>query len=218
MKKNKNIKFNIKDTNLNQKKTKIIIITCLSLFIVWTILVKIDVLDQLDKFIASFVIKIRSEKLTKIMINITNIARAYSLMAITLLIFIILKNKKNSILILLNLICAFILNQTLKFIFRRPRPDGLYLITQRGFSYPSGHAMVSMAYITLITYFICQNIKSNILKIILYIASSIVILLIGFSRIYLGVHHTTDVIGGFLLSITYLIIFISLISKKEETK
>ena len=127
-----------------------------------------------------------------------------------------MKNKKIPLYISLNLVCSFISNQIAKLIFLRPRPTGINLIEESGFSYPSGHAMVSMAYFGFIAYLLYKKLKNKLTKSILIITLILTILLIGFSRIYLGVHYLSDVIGGFLLSIVYLMIFIKIINIEQK--
>ena len=102
----------------------------------------------------------------------------------------------------------------LKNIIQRPRPIEYRLIDETGYSFPSGHSMVSVAFYGLIIYFMYKSIKISKIKWLLISLLSIVIILIGTSRIYLGVHYTSDVIGGFLISISYLIIFITAFGEK----
>lgn len=84
-----------------------------------------------------------------------------------------------------------------------------------GYSFPSGHSMVSMAFYGFLIYLIYNNIKNKYIKWILICSLSILIILIGISRIYLGVHYTSDVLAGFLLSISYLVIYTRIV--KEVT-
>lgn len=71
--------------------------------------------------------------------------------------------------------------------------------------------MVSMAFYGYLIYLIYRYIENKYIKWLLIVLLSILICLIGISRIYLGVHYTSDVLGGFLLSISYLVVYISLI-------
>ena len=194
---------------LKKNKKLIIAIIALILFLILTFTIFNNKIAIIDKYVENFIISIRSEKLTKVMTIITNISSAYTLIAITLLLLIVLKDKKKGLLVLLNLIYVFIANQIVKLLFRRNRPiDDLHLVNASGFSFPSGHSMVSMAFYGLLSYLIYINIKNKFLKTLVIIFTVIFILLIGFSRIYLGVHYFSDVIGGFLLAIVYLMIFI----------
>ena len=207
----KTSKFNVK----NNKKMLICYIA-IGLFIILTILVKLHVTKPFDTILESFVIGIRSDKLTGFMTTITSISRAYFLITVSIILLFVLKNKKHALLIITNLTCVFLSSQLLKLIFRRSRPDGEQLVSVMGYSYPSGHAMVSLAYFSFILYLINKKITNKLLKTILTIITIILIILIGFSRIYLGVHYITDIIAGFLLSIAYLMIFLTIIKPKEE--
>lgn len=148
-----------------------------------------------------------SDFFTPIAKIITQLGGAIFLIILSLALIISLKNKKVSILILLNLIISTTLNQVLKFIIQRPRPTEFRIIDEKGYSFPSGHSMVSAAFYGFLIYLIYKNIKNKYLKWGLITLLSCIVLLIGTSRIYLGVHYTSDVIAGFLISISYLIIF-----------
>lgn len=186
------------------------IIAFLCLIIVLMILEDIFENEQLelDVFVYRLVIlNLRSEPLTVFMKVTTNLSSAYVLIAIALGSLLFLKNKKIGLCISSNLVIATILNQLLKYIIQRPRPDGYRLIIESGYSFPSGHSMVSMAFYGLIIYLIWKMVKNKKIKHISCGILGILIPLIGFSRIYLGVHYASDVIGGFAISIVYLLLF-----------
>ncbi len=157
------------------------------------------------------ILNLRSEPLTVIMKVITNLSSAYVLIAITLGTLIFIKNKKVGVCIASNLIVTTLLNQLLKYIIQRPRPDGYRLIAESGYSFPSGHSMVSMAFYGLIIYLIWKMVKNKKIKYISCGILGLLIPMIGFSRIYLGVHYASDVIGGFAISIAYLMLFTNVV-------
>lgn len=209
MKKKKILKY-IKDNR------KIIILTIsLILFTIITYAIFNNKINTIDQNIHSYILNLRNDNLTSILITITNISSAYALIVLSILLLLIMKKKKLPLLISLNLIISFISNQITKQIFTRPRPIGINLIEETGYSYPSGHAMISMAYFGFIAYLIYKYVKNKLIKTILISSIFILIILIGFSRIYLGVHYLSDIIGGFLLSIVYLMIFINSINLKK---
>ena len=150
--------------------------------------------------------------ITPIVKYITWFGSATCLILISLLSFVI-KNKKISICILSNLVIITILNQLFKFIFERPRPTEYRIITETGYSFPSGHSMVSMAFYGFIIYLIYKKVNNKYIKWIFISILSLLIVSIGISRIYLGVHYTSDVLAGFLISISYLIIYIKYTKK-----
>ena len=128
-------------------------------------------------------------------------------------IILLIKNKKIGLSIILNLIVITGLNQILKYILQRPRPTEYRLIEETGFSFPSGHSMVSMAFYGYLIYLIYKYVKNKDLKWISIVLLSILICSIGISRIYLGVHYTSDVLGGFLISLSYLIVYTLIVNR-----
>ncbi len=149
----------------------------------------------------------RNDMLTNIFKFVTFLGSQYMILLITILCFIFIKNKKIPIAMLINLIVVTILNLLLKNVISRPRPEGYRIIVETGYSFPSGHSMISMAFYGLILYIIFKNMKDKNLRNVLSYMLGILIILIGFSRIYLGVHYASDVLGGFIISIAYLILF-----------
>ena len=153
------------------------------------------------------------DSITSIVKIITWFGSATCLIPLTIILFILIKNKKTGWLIGINLIVITILNQMLKFLLQRPRPTDFRIIDESGYSFPSGHSMVSMAFYGFLIYLIYQNVKNKFLKIFLISILSLLIIMIGVSRIYLGVHYTSDVCAGFLVSISYLILYIHFTNK-----
>ena len=162
------------------------------------------------KIISTFLI---SDFTTPIAKFITNFGGAIFLIILTITLFVLIKNKKIGLSIILNLIVITGLNQILKYILQRPRPTEYRLIEETGFSFPSGHSMVSMAFYGYLIYLICKYVKNKDLKWISIVLLSILICSIGISRIYLGVHYTSDVLGGFLISLSYLIVYTLIVNR-----
>lgn len=162
------------------------------------------------KFISTYLIR---DSLTPIFKIITWFGSATCIILLALILFFTVKNKKVGLLISANLIIITILNQALKIIVQRPRPTEYRIINEAGYSFPSGHSMVSMAFYGFLIYLIYKNIKNKYLKISLIVILSLLIVMIGISRIYLGVHYTSDVCAGFLVSLSYLIIYINFANK-----
>ena len=196
-----------------KNKRMIIFYIAISLFIILTIMVFTKFSDPLDQLVDSFIIDIRNTKLTNFMIGVTNMGGAHAFCAITILLLIIIKKKKIPIMITINLISVALISQIFKFLFHRDRPMGVFLTNANGYSYPSGHTMISCAFYIFIIILICKHMKNKLLKTLVIIIGFMLLLFIGFSRIYLGVHFTTDVLGGILLAMAYLCIFLKLKDK-----
>ncbi|MBO5414146.1 MAG: phosphatase PAP2 family protein [Bacilli bacterium] len=194
------------------KKENIILISLIILFLIITGLVIIDVTLSIDHAVYDFLISFKSDKLTYFFKFFTKFANVKTIVIIVLLFLII----KRNILRFYPLIVAVdveLLNLLLKFIVKRDRPNILQLVTVDNYSYPSGHAMMSMGVYGCFIYLIYKYVKNKKVKIIGISILSILILLIGISRIYLGVHYFSDIIGGYIASICYLIIFSKVIRK-----
>ncbi len=197
----------LKDILKNNYKW-IILFICVVVFLeILEDLFEIEML-KIDIITYEVVIKnIRNSFLTAFFKFITFLGSQYTILFITLLSFIFIKNKKVPIAILTNSIIITVLNILLKNIVDRPRPQGYRIIEETGYSFPSGHSMISMAFYGLILYIIFTNCKNKKIRNTLCVFFIVLIFLIGFSRIYLGVHYASDVLGGFLISISYLILF-----------
>lgn len=114
------------------------------------------------------------------------------------------------------IIGASILNQILKQLFQRARPDFYRLIGIGGYSFPSGHAMSAFATYGILTFLLWRHIPNRLGRTVLVIISSVFILMIGISRIYLGVHYPSDIIGGYFASGLWLTIAIWFFQKYKE--
>lgn len=196
-----------------------ILLLCAAIFIA----ILEDVYEQekmiIDNIVYKFaVLYLRRESVTTIMKVITNFGSAYFLITATILSIIFLKDKKISILIAGNLIISTALNILLKNIVQRPRPEGYRLIEESGYSFPSGHSMVSVAFYGFIVYLIWKKVENKKLKYFLCAVLSILAVAIGFSRIYLGVHYASDVLAGGVLSIAYLVAYTHFVKKLLEEK
>ena len=173
-----------------------------------------DNLHQIDNIIYKNINKLKSNSMTFIFKFISNLSNSITLITITICTLIFHKNKNYGKYMLINLICIVVINQILKLSFGRTRPLDLMLIDEIGYSFPSGHSMASMGFYGYIIYLIYKDCKNK--KWLYIILLSLLIMLVGISRIYLGVHYASDVIAGFSITICYLIIYTSIISSKLE--
>ena len=207
-------------TYLNQIKTflisNILWIISFFFFLIFIFIAR-DVLNKeifvFDDVIYNFIHLLESKIATMFFHTITHLAGGYILVGICIIVLLFNRNRIYFYIMSLNLVNTVVFNQILKLIFARERPSGIAIIEEVGFSFPSGHSMASMSFYGLLIYLIYHSNFSKKWKIILITSLSILILLIGVSRIYLGVHYVSDVIAGFCLSVSYLIIFTRIIEK-----
>ncbi len=175
----------------------------LILYLIIMIMLLLDKVSFLDNYIYKIIYGLRNNIWDFIFINITKMGN----ITIVLLIIIVLLlklNRKNQEILSFTVIITVLSNQIIKYIIKRPRPNHIRLIKQGGYSFPSGHAMISIALYGFLLYYIQINCKNKKKKVLLSLLLTILILTIGCSRIYVGVHYPTDIIGGYCLSIYIL--------------
>ncbi len=190
------------------------------LAIVITVNVKNGKILELDLNIYKFFSEnIINDKLTPIVKVITHIGGAKIVFVLTVLAIILIKGLKNKLFLLTGIVGTAGLNVVLKHIVQRERPNINRLIPEKGYSFPSGHSMMSMAFYGMLIFLIFKYVKNTALKWTLIGILTILLSTIGITRIYLGVHYPSDVIGGFLVSLTYLFILTEIYNKvKIEEK
>lgn len=104
----------------------------------------------------------------------------------------------------------------LKNVFNRERPGVPLLEQARGLSFPSGHALMSVTFYGLLIYAVYHLWKNNIAKWSMISFLALLVLLIGFSRIYLRVHYTSDVAAGFAVGFLWLVLSLWILSHMER--
>ncbi|MCX6733346.1 MAG: phosphatase PAP2 family protein [Candidatus Peregrinibacteria bacterium] len=172
----------------------------------------ISTIHALDSLVAHFFLSLRTPLLTQVFELITMLGTPITTTVITIIVAAIIYKKHHTYIIplLTTAIGAGITIYATKIFFHRLRPRDA-LITEKSFSFPSGHALISMALYGLITYIIYRNYKKKSQKITTISIGTLLIFLIGISRLYLGVHYFSDVIGGYLIGSIWLAIGIALI-------
>lgn len=163
---------------------------------------------QFDQKVISFVQGFETSLVTSIMKFFTFIGSMPVVLVIVLIALIILdkvlKHRTELVLFVVVIIGTPVLNQLLKFVFQRSRPDIHRLIEVGGYSFPSGHAMNAFAVYGIISFLLWRHIPTFLGRTTLIIISGIFIFMIGISRIYLGVHYPSDIIGGYFASSFWL--------------
>lgn len=188
-----------------------ILILCSVIFAIFTYKVVADKTIYIDSIVYNYISNnIINKNRTEIVKVITNITSPIMVIITALILVLAIKDKKIKISLVINLLGITIINNLIKVIIARPRPEINKLVTETGYSFPSGHSITSMVFYGYLVYLTYKYINNKKIKIPLIIFLILLIPTIGLSRIYLGVHYTSDVLCGFLLGIIYLILFISI--------
>ena len=196
------------------RKTVIIIAITVLLFIkLCQNLIKNE-LSMFDQNTYNYLQLFASERVTAVMTVVTHLGSTYFFIAIVFLSLVLFRrnriNNRYAKLIALNFVGIWILNKIIKVAFHRERPDIMPLINATGYSFPSGHSMLSFSVYGFIIYILYKSRKGGLIKYLSICILSLTIVLIGISRIYLGVHYASDVIGGYLAAFAWLVLLIQL--------
>ncbi len=158
-------------------------------------------LTNFDRIITGFVRGFTTPGLTSFMKLVSNMGSFLVLVSVALVAFLILRKHTrhywDSAMVAINLTGVWLLNELLKRIFHRPRPDIDRLVEVTGYSFPSGHAMINMGFYGFLAYILWVNLKGSPLRYLTTAVLGMLILLIGISRVYLGAHYPSDVLAGF---------------------
>jgi membrane-associated phospholipid phosphatase len=121
-------------------------------------------------------------------------------------VFLIRGWRRGALLVVLTLAGAWVLDTGLKLFFARARPVPFYdyYPAPSSYSFPSGHALFSVCFFGGLAVLLTHRIRSRVAQVAVWLVAVVVILLIGASRVYLGVHYPTDVVGGYAVGVTWI--------------
>ena len=192
-------------------KKSSLIFTCIGglsliLFFILSLNVLNGNLDTWNDFVYSRIALLITPALTSFMIFIDFIGKWYVYLSVAFLLLVIPKTRKKiGMPLTFSLLLGGSLNFILKQIFAIPRPDVYRLASASGYGHPSGHVMYGAAFIGICVLLVLKYTSKPSLKISVMVLATAFMLLMGFNRIYLGVHTTTDVVTGYLAGISVII-------------
>lgn len=161
-----------------------------------------------------------SQAKNRIILFITFLGKHQFLVPANLLLifyFLLIRNQNwFSIRILTIALSSLVLMLLLKYLFQRKRPLSPLLKAAKGLSFPSGHAIMSVTFYGLLLYILLHTVDIEWLKYLLTIVLVLLILLIGYSRVYLRVHYASDVLAGFIIGILWLWISLAVLNQLER--
>lgn len=183
---------------MSRRKMWFVIVPVL-LFAMLTVCLRAGITVHFEGWAYSEAVEEMSPALTAVMRFITHMGDSVTVTLFCLALFIAPKPRKTIALpVSTAVISSAVLNFILKNLFTRERPDILRLINETGYSFPSGHAMINASLYTMLILLIFKHVESTSKKAVLTAICVILTVLIGYSRVYLGVHYADDVLGGWL--------------------
>jgi undecaprenyl-diphosphatase len=147
--------------------------------------------------------------LTSSMLRISFLGSTLFLTALTVVVvlcFALRRWKREAILFGITMAGAGLLDLTLKYAFHRARPVPFFdMVAPKSYSFPSGHALASFCFYGALAAILTTRIKNGRARLVIWIISAVLVFLIGFSRVYLGVHYTTDVLAGYSAALIWIV-------------
>ncbi len=158
-----------------------------------------------------FVVRLRRDWLTPIMQSFTSLSAPVVLAVMLIVVAAFAPGRMPGRFAAANLVGIVALNYALKEIVQRPRPEGFRLIAETGYSFPSGHSMVAVAFYGFLIWLIIRYEEDRLQRWIWSLALFFVVIMIGISRVYLGVHYFSDVVAGYCVAAVWLVVFTRII-------
>jgi membrane-associated phospholipid phosphatase len=146
--------------------------------------------------------------LTSSMLGISFLGSTLFLTGLTVVVvlcFALRRWKREAILFGVTMVGAASLDVTLKNVFHRARPVPFFdIVAPKSYSFPSGHALASFCFYGALAAILTTRIKKRKAQVVMWTISAVLVFLIGLSRVYLGVHYTTDVLAGFAAALIWI--------------
>ncbi len=177
---------------------------------------------RFDEVTRAAVHQLASPVLTTIMRGFSFVGSTLALTIASIAVVVRLVMRKLSLeakLFALTMLGGALLNITLKLAFKRTRPVPFFnLSTPETYSFPSGHSLMSACFFGAFAALVTARIKRKRVRTAIWIGCTAMFLMIGLSRIYLGVHYTTDVIAGFTAALIWILIirFVEIRAKRRQ--
>ena len=161
---------------------------------------------RFDSSVRGWVHQFASPEVTRAMFAISWMgARGLLLLfLISIVVFLVFRWRRAALWLLLSVAGADVLTLTLKYSFHRQRPAAFFGVDPRSYSFPSGHSLASFCFYLVLAGLLSSRVRSTSFRVAIWIAASLLVAAIGLSRIYLGVHYPSDVIGGYLAAAVWV--------------
>jgi membrane-associated phospholipid phosphatase len=176
---------------------------------------------QFDDWVRSGIHQLASPAVTFVMRVVTMFGAPVVLFSLTFIVglgFFAKKKYRAMILLVATVAGSSLLNEVLKISFHRTRPLPYFdIVAPNSFSFPSGHALMSFCFYSTIAALIAARTKSRTVRIIVWSLAALLIVVVGISRIYLGVHYASDVVAGYAAAFIW-VMFIVIVDRAVPQK
>lgn len=163
--------------------------------------------QQFDAFVRTAVHQFATPGLTRLMQVFSflgSVAAVTAICVAAICVSLYYRCARTAAMLAITMLGAAALDVTLKYAFHRPRPVAFFGATPSSYSFPSGHALSSLCFYGILAAILAAHARGRGAKFCVWMAAVILIGMIGFSRIYLGVHYPSDVIAGYCAAIVWV--------------
>ncbi|MGN1333981.1 MAG: phosphatase PAP2 family protein [Anaerovoracaceae bacterium] len=173
----------------------------------------------LDLAIQKAFFSIRGQFLNAVVVVITHLSDTVTIVAFCAVLLVLPNRKQYGIPLSLAALGGVAVYKPMKHIFLRARPNAaLHLVEQGGYSFPSGHSVTSVVFYGLLIYLLARHCKNEKLRKILIPVCGLLAIVIGPSRVYVGVHWPTDVLAGWCIGGAVLLVAICILERIGSKK
>lgn len=170
-----------------------------------------------DLSVQQWFFSLRGDGLNAIVSALTHCGDTVTIIALCILLLLLPNRLKFGVPVSISALGGVAIYKPMKHIFMRARPDEVFhLVEQGGYSFPSGHSVTSVVVYGLLIYLIRKRCKNQTVKNILTVLCAALMIIIGPSRIYVGVHWPTDVLCGWLIGSAVLIIAVTILERMNK--
>ncbi|QAT41741.1 phosphatase PAP2 family protein [Aminipila luticellarii] len=173
-----------------------------------------------DTIVSSAIIGFRNEFLNEILTGITYLGNSKTIIFFCVILLFFKRTRiEYGMPLAIAASCSSAIHTFVKIMVHRPRPPvENFLISQGGFSFPSGHSCSGLVFYGLFAYLIFHNAVDKTVHKVMGTLFIILFIAIGISRIYVGVHYPTDVLAGWALGLSILMVTIEILERLRNRR
>lgn len=174
-------------------------------------------MNAFDSAIYNFIASAHNPTFIMFLRICSSFGSALVIVTLLLCLYLLFKDKRLFLHFTFLTTIGLIVSSIVKGILKRPRPSEVFVLSyEDGYSFPNSPVLISTIFYGFIIYLILKNVKKKKLKIVLSILTSLIVLLLAISKISLGTCYASDVLGGIIIGLLILFLYIKFIFNKNE--